>query len=443
MQSTHKIPIRARSISLSTILSIGLLSTTFTLGSPIDSFSPNLNKDKPGLNLFSNTSFVPDPQLTPNKTSITRTPVIARLGPRTDSPSNFIPYDGNEDDDDDDDDDDTDDDDISDDDDHYSDIPWEDHDRYPPIIFDFFTDAGLYIACTHARHVMTLRRNAGRTKLPPYLWPNFEGHNTYARVAAILSYQEKCRTCRCSPDGEIVPNPAPNPEGAKEGSPGWNYCQRRVTAVTCAIAAGCYCTAKLITPTSIPLSVPGKMIQDTLDLIPIGIRLANQGYRYTHAGNGETYGFSPDKMENDLFPDRKALNGDMDPIAAHNKDGDSKTSGEYPLSKISPHGIPEYLVPDTEEPYYLQGPETDASIQSRGPRYNPPPAMLRSYMGYGTRMGRNPKRDISNRELNDGVSVWDGSRVLRDASKDQTSKTDEGRSTQANELETPTKTIKS
>ncbi|EGX54342.1 hypothetical protein AOL_s00004g375 [Orbilia oligospora ATCC 24927] len=191
---------------------------------------------------------------------------------------------------------------------------------------------------------------------------------------------------------------------------------------------GCYCAATLIQPTNIPLTISDAEIQDTLDEIPKGIKKSHEGYVYRH-GDGKEFGFTPFDLDPNFILEYTLSDWDSD-LALRN--GDSPA----PPSKISHSGNRQYLVPGTEEPYYLEGPESKDRLDELQARYGTLDTAF-----FGNR--KNSKRDVSSDKPSLGVSIWDKNRVLEKGPKDinHVSLVRMGHSVSEPNVEEPTKTI--
>ncbi|KAK6333302.1 hypothetical protein TWF718_011120 [Orbilia javanica] len=327
------------------------------------------------------------------------------------------------------------------DDDDGSDIPDDEHpygpDDHPPLtVFDFFATGSLRIECHPANWVLSLRPHSNNVYLPASQWPQWRSKRGFANQAAmVMGWQDKCRNCRCSYQGAIVPNPDPHSQRHIHFQ---RRCDTVLIAETCRTAAGCFCTANLIHPTHIPVGITDAEIQDTMDEIPVGIKNKNRDFIYTH-GDGREFRFSPFELD-PAYIIEHLLKGDPPP-ADNELDWEDQIaqrnaySGALPY-KISNSGNRQYLVPGTKEPYYLEGPDPEAK---GGRNY---------WSGYNAddilflNTGRNSKRDISLEKSDLGLSAWDKGQVLGKDPKDQVSPATKGHSApQAGAME-PTKTIK-
>ncbi|KAF3172658.1 hypothetical protein TWF106_009873 [Orbilia oligospora] len=100
---------------------------------------------------------------------------------------------------------------------------------------------------------------------------------------------------------------------------------------------------------------------NTPDKVPNGIKKSHEGYIYRR-GDGREFRFSPFNLDPNFILEYKLSDWDSD-LALRN--GDSPA----PASKISHSGNRQYLVPGTEEPYYLEGPESKDRLDELQARY--------------------------------------------------------------------------
>ncbi|KAK6508356.1 hypothetical protein TWF506_010450 [Arthrobotrys conoides] len=342
----------------------------------------------------------PGPQPYSNGPNLKGTPVKITFSRRTNTPS----YDDS-------------------DDDSGSDIPDDEHpygpdDHTPLTVYDFFDSTNYRIECVAARFMLSMRPHNNNPYLPASQWPNFRARGGVAnQIAAVMSYQDTCKNCHCSPDGVVIHN---TNRRSQIHIPHQKRCNTFLIAQICRTAVGCYCTATLVQPTDIPLTISDAEIQNTLDEIPRGIKKAHEGYVYRH-GNGKEFGFTPFDLDpNFILTDTE--------LSLRN--GDSPA----PPSKMSYSGNRQYLVPGTKEPYYLEGPDSEDSLNSIRARYGSPDL---GFLGYK----QHSKRDVSGGSSDLGVSVWDESRVLEKRPKYQVSPATKGHSAPEYNTEEPTKTV--
>ncbi|KAF3109601.1 hypothetical protein TWF706_001458 [Orbilia oligospora] len=153
-------------------------------------------------------------------------------------------------------------------------------------------------------------------------------------------------------------------------------------------------------------------------------------YVYRH-GDGKEFGFSPFDLDPNFILEYTLSDWDSD-LALRN--GDSPA----PPSKISHSGNRQYLVPGTEEPYYLEGPESKDRLDELQARYGTLDTAF-----FGNR--KNSKRDVSSDKPGLEVSIWDKNWVLEKGLKDinHVSPVRMGHSASESDVEKPTKTISS
>ncbi|KAK6526956.1 hypothetical protein TWF281_010152 [Arthrobotrys megalospora] len=413
---------RRKSIIVNLILSIPLLVTisrfsiTLVQCSPLDS-----ERGKTESTIIPSTTTV-SLNIKPfsNATNFTATPVKAEIGRRTNTPDGS---DGGSDDD---------------------DGPYLDDDGHPygplddhlPLTPDmFFSDAGMHVNCISPRTVLSIRPHDNNPLLPASQWPNWRRHIGIAeQSAAILRYQDQCKTCKCMFNGKMVVNSAPYSLRGRNR----NQCTEHITPEICATAAGCFCTADLVQPTDIPITVRDAEIQDTLDEIPLGVKLKHEDYKYRH-GSGREFGFSEGGMG---FDPRIGVRGG-DGVHPAQSDFDWSAAGSYkwgrvrklgisqaPPFRVSPEGNSQQLVPGTKEPYYLEGPDQSNWWRSN-PQFDTTDALISEQFS---------KRDTQGEKPGSEVSAWNKGHALGKASKDQISPVKKDRS--VSDSEKPTKTIK-
>ncbi|KAF3194468.1 hypothetical protein TWF225_007005 [Orbilia oligospora] len=390
------------SLFLYTILFV--FSITLVVGSPL---APDKNETMLPAVVDSST-FTPSHQPYLNWTNIKGTPVKVELGRRTNTPTDYgSDYESDD----------------------GTNIPDDEHpygpDDHPPLtVYDFYDSTGYRIECMSARWVLGITPHSNNIYLPANRWPNWRARSGFANQAsAVLSYQLKCRNCRCSYQGVVVPNPNYRPDIHFQ-----RRCDTALISETCRTAAGCYCAATLIQPTNIPLTISDAEIQNTLDEIPKGIKKSHEGYVYRH-GDGKEFGFSPFDLDPNFILEYTLSDWDSD-LALRN--GDSPA----PPSKISHSGNRQYLVPGTEEPYYLEGPESKDRLDELQARYGTLDTAF-----FGNR--KNSKRDVSSDKPGLEVSIWDKNWVLEKGLRDinHVSHVRMGHSASESYVEKPTKTI--
>ncbi|KAK6498318.1 hypothetical protein TWF481_010909 [Arthrobotrys musiformis] len=142
---------------------------------------------------------------------------------------------------------------------------------------DFFYDEkGLWVKCRQPRHVYALDITFDVDFYPGLdtsSWKDFPGGRG-AAIDAIQYRQQWCRrNCKCNPDGKIVPGP--------------KGCLFQKTADSCTILLACYCYATLVQAKPIPNDIPMSDYQETLDRIPLSVRLAtlNQDFEWRWGGS--------------------------------------------------------------------------------------------------------------------------------------------------------------
>ncbi|KAK6512259.1 hypothetical protein TWF481_001149 [Arthrobotrys musiformis] len=278
--------------------------------------------------------------------------------------------------------------------------PHDSADMHDPVtLWDFFTSDGFRVECLSARFVLGIVPHNNNPNLPISQWPPWSRirGSWRARTHSVLSYQERCRNCRCTHQGVMIMNPIMGVRGINGGP---RQCWNQLVVDTCVTAAGCFCTATLTQPSDIPVTASAKEIQDALDEIPLGIKLRHSNYKYLHH-DGTEFGFTPFQPDPNYIIDRRP----------------GEEFSPAPPTKLSASGKIQYLVPGTKEPYYLEGPDPpDTGRQTFG---NSPLSLLFPNQAPGS--GKSFKRDVSSEAPGPGTSSWDKDQTLKDALKGEAS----------------------
>ncbi|KAF3923564.1 hypothetical protein ABW20_dc0106941 [Dactylellina cionopaga] len=150
----------------------------------------------------------------------------------------------------------------------------------------FYSPRGLYVTCLSSTVVLSIIPHENHPNVQLSDWTDYTGmvvrQGKPATIKKIHVAQRQCSDCVCDSKGMIRVNASPRKPG----------CRTQKMADICAVTL-----ANLVKPTGTPVVVKSDDIQKALDGIPLGIRLKNQEYKYSH--EGRIYEFTRDLLRLD------------------------------------------------------------------------------------------------------------------------------------------------